>query len=86
MQVNNGETMRQMVLAGAGIARLGLWHVKGNIELGDLVPLLEKFNPGDPEMVNAVYVGGGSSRTGSAPSFDHTCVEIVRASSLFKGS
>jgi DNA-binding transcriptional LysR family regulator len=59
LQVNNGETMRQMVLNGAGIARLSGWHVKDDIERGDLVPLLERFNPGDLEMVNAVYVGGG---------------------------
>lgn len=59
LQVNNGETMRQMVLAGAGIARLGLWHVARDIERGTLVPLLEKFNPGDLELINAVYVGGG---------------------------
>jgi len=51
VQVNNGETMRQMVLAGVGIARLGLWHVADDIERGMLVPLLEKFNPGDLEKV-----------------------------------
>ncbi len=57
--VNNGSTARQMVLAGVGIARLGLFHVAADIEAGTLVPLLEEHNPGDLEMINAVYVGGG---------------------------
>ncbi|MBY3178922.1 LysR family transcriptional regulator [Rhizobium leguminosarum] len=57
--VNNGETMKQMVLAGAGIARVGLFHVGDEIAAGRLVPLLEDSNPGDLELVHAVYVGGG---------------------------
>jgi DNA-binding transcriptional LysR family regulator len=57
--VNNGETMKQMVLAGAGIARVGLFHVAEEIAAGRLVPLLEQLNPGDLELVHAVYVGGG---------------------------
>jgi DNA-binding transcriptional LysR family regulator len=59
LQINNGETMRQMALAGVGIARLGLFHVRADIESGTLVPLLEPYNRGDLEMINAVYVGGG---------------------------
>ncbi|UFS80140.1 MULTISPECIES: LysR substrate-binding domain-containing protein [Rhizobium] len=57
--VNNGETMKQMALAGAGIARLGLFHVADEIAAGRLIPLLEEHNPGDLELVHAVYVGGG---------------------------
>lgn len=57
--VNNGETMKQMALAGAGIARVGLFHVADEIEAGRLMPLLEDYNPGDLELVHAVYVGGG---------------------------
>ncbi|PKA45001.1 LysR substrate-binding domain-containing protein [Rhizobium sullae] len=57
--VNNGETMKQMVLAGVGIARLGLFHVADEIAAGRLIPLLEDQNPGDLELVHAVYVGGG---------------------------
>jgi DNA-binding transcriptional LysR family regulator len=57
--VNNGETMKQMALAGAGIARVGLFHVADEIAMGRLVPLLEEYNPGDLELVHAVYVGGG---------------------------
>ncbi len=57
--VNNGETMKQMVLASAGVARVGLFHVADDIAAGRLIPLLEDFNPGDLELVHAVYVGGG---------------------------
>ncbi|WP_074063926.1 LysR substrate-binding domain-containing protein [Rhizobium etli] len=57
--VNNGETMKQMALAGAGIARVGLFHVAEEISTGRLVPLLQEHNPGDLELVHAVYVGGG---------------------------
>ncbi|CDZ32903.1 Transcriptional regulator, LysR family [Neorhizobium galegae bv. officinalis] len=57
--VNNGETMKQMALAGAGVARVGLFHVADDIAAGRLIPLLEAFNPGDLELVHAVYVGGG---------------------------
>ena len=57
--VNNGETMKQMVLAGAGIARLGSFHVATDIQAGRLVPLLEEYNPGDLELIHAVYVVGG---------------------------
>jgi DNA-binding transcriptional LysR family regulator len=57
--VNNGETMKQIVLDGVGIARLGRWHVADAIKSGALVPLLERFNPGDLEMIHAVYIGGG---------------------------
>jgi DNA-binding transcriptional LysR family regulator len=57
--VNNGETMKHLTLAGAGIARLALFHVCDDIRDGRLVPLLEKFNPGDLELIHAVHVGGG---------------------------
>lgn len=57
--VNNGETMKHLTLAGAGIARLALFHVRDDIRDGRLVPLLEKFNPGDLELIHAVHVGGG---------------------------
>jgi DNA-binding transcriptional LysR family regulator len=57
--VNNGESMKQLVLAGAGVARLGLFHVAAEIAEGRLVPLLEDCNPGDLELVHAIYVGGG---------------------------
>jgi len=57
--VNNGETMKQMLLAGVGIGRVGLWHVAKEIKSGALKVLLERYNPGDMEEIHAVYVGGG---------------------------
>lgn len=57
--LSDGEQMRLMALAGGGIARHALWHVGPDIAAGRLVPLLEDFNPGDEEMVHAVYVGQG---------------------------
>jgi DNA-binding transcriptional LysR family regulator len=83
VQANNGETMRQMVLAGVGISRLGLWHVADDIERGTLVPLLEKFNAGDLEMINAVYVGGGQIPR-RVRAFIDFMVETVEASTFFR--
>ena len=55
----DGETARRLVLAGQGVARLALFHIGHDIEAGRLIPLLEAYNPGDVEEINAVYVGGG---------------------------
>jgi len=60
LQVNNGSTMRDMAVAGAGIARMGRFHVEADLAAGRLVPLLEELNPGDLEPVHAVHVGGGN--------------------------
>ncbi|TPK78068.1 LysR family transcriptional regulator [Mesorhizobium sp. B2-4-17] len=57
--VSDGEAMRLMTLAGAGISRLARWHVAADIAAGRVVPLLEDFNPGDQEATHAVYVGQG---------------------------
>jgi DNA-binding transcriptional LysR family regulator len=56
MRMDNGETMRKMALAGLGIARLSSFHVGKDIEAGDLIAVLEEFNPGDIEPIHAVYV------------------------------
>lgn len=58
-RVNNGETMRQLALGGAGIARVGRFHVAGDLAAGRLVAVLEAFNPGDREAISAVHLGGG---------------------------
>lgn len=82
VQVNNGETMRQMALAGAGIARLGGWHVADDIKRGALVPLLEKFNPGDLETISAVHMGGGQVPRRVRAFIDYM-VDVVGKSPLF---
>ncbi|MDM9629619.1 LysR family transcriptional regulator [Rhizobium sp. S152] len=59
IQVGDGEAMRHMALAGAGLARLATFTVRVDIEAGRLVPLLEAENPGDAEEFYAVYIGQG---------------------------
>lgn len=56
--VNNGQTAKQMALAGAGLARLGKFHVAAELERGELVEVLTAFHASDIEPINAVYVGG----------------------------
>lgn len=56
IRIDNGETMRRLCLAGLGIARLSDFHIGPDIAEGRLVPILEAFNPGDTEPVQALYV------------------------------
>lgn len=58
IEANNGETLTQLALAGAGVTRVGHFSVGDAISAGRLVPLLEAFNPGDREPIHAVFVGG----------------------------
>jgi DNA-binding transcriptional LysR family regulator len=57
LQVNNGETMRQLALAGVGIGRLARFHVGPDIEQGRLHPLLEDTVEPEFEQIHAVFVG-----------------------------
>jgi DNA-binding transcriptional LysR family regulator len=61
IEANNGETLGQLAALGAGIARVGAFSVAHEIASGALVPLLDDFNPGDVELIHAVFVGGGST-------------------------
>jgi DNA-binding transcriptional LysR family regulator len=83
LQVNNGITARQMTLAGVGLSRLGLFHVAADIAAGTLVPVLEKYNPGDLEMINAVYVGGGHVPRRVKAFIDHLAENLKNAPLLF---
>jgi DNA-binding transcriptional LysR family regulator len=76
--VSDGEAMRLMTLAGAGIARLARWHVEADITAGRLVPLLEEFNPGDEEVTHAVYVGQGRHLPARVRAFLDFLAESVR--------
>ena len=80
--VNNGETAKQVALEGLGIARLGRFHVADDIAAGRLVPLLEAFNPGDLELIHAIYVGGGEV-PGRVRAFIAHMAEITARSPLF---
>ncbi|HZF46940.1 MAG TPA: LysR substrate-binding domain-containing protein, partial [Sphingomonadaceae bacterium] len=60
IEANNGETLGQLAAQGVGIARVGAFSVAQEIANGTLVPLLEDYNPGDVEQINAVFVGGAN--------------------------
>jgi DNA-binding transcriptional LysR family regulator len=56
---SDGEALRRLAVAGAGLARLAAFQANDDIHEGRLVPVLEAFNPGDIEDIHAVYVGQG---------------------------
>jgi DNA-binding transcriptional LysR family regulator len=58
IEANNGETLGQLAAEGVGIARVGAFSVSDEIAAGRLVPILEPYNPGDVELIHAVFVGG----------------------------
>ena len=60
IEANNGETLGQLAVHGVGITRVGTFSVVTEIATGQLVPLLEEFNPGDVEQIHAVFVGGAN--------------------------
>jgi len=59
LRVGDGESMRQMALTGAGVARLARYHVGGDLAAGRLVPLLERYDCSAVEEIHAVFVGPG---------------------------
>lgn len=61
VEANNGETLGQLAAAGVGITRVGAFSVVEEIADGRLVPLLEDYNPGDIEVIHAVFVGGANT-------------------------
>ncbi|WP_425220731.1 LysR family transcriptional regulator [Pseudomonas sp.] len=60
IECSSGEALAQLARVGAGIARIGEFSVAEDIQRGDLVPLLQAFNPGDREPIHAVFVGGST--------------------------
>ncbi len=60
IEANNGETLGQLAANGVGITRVGAFSVGAELAAGTLVPLLEDFNPGDVELIHAVFVGGAN--------------------------
>lgn len=57
VQANNGATHLQLCRAGLGLARLGAFHVEKDIAQGRLVPVLEPYNAGETEEINALHLG-----------------------------
>ncbi|MDL2397996.1 LysR family transcriptional regulator [Rhizobium mayense] len=74
LQVSDGEAMRHLALAGAGMARLTAFTVKADIDAGRLVVVLEELNPGDVEEFYAVYIGQG----GPLPARVRALLEFLR--------
>lgn len=52
---NSGEVVRQMAVAGCGIARHGTFHVAADVRAGRLVEVMPDLNPGDGEDIHALY-------------------------------
>ncbi len=59
VQANDGEALRQLVLAGNGIARLANFTIRDDLRVGRLVPVLDEYNPGDREEFHAIHIGQG---------------------------
>ena len=58
VMANNGETLVELAQQGIGITRVGRFHVQHALANGQLVPLLENYNPQDREAIHAVFIGG----------------------------
>ncbi len=78
VRASDGEVARQLALGGAGIARLSRFHVGPDIAGGQLVPLLEDFNPGDREDIHAVFLGRGGPLPARVRAFVDFLAERVK--------
>ncbi|MDB5609902.1 MAG: LysR family transcriptional regulator [Bradyrhizobium sp.] len=58
IQVSDG-ALRTLAMSGVGLIRLAFFIVSDDIVANRLVPVLEKFNPGDIDELHAVYLGQG---------------------------
>jgi DNA-binding transcriptional LysR family regulator len=83
--VGDGESARLLALSGQGLARLSLFHIRPDIAAGRLVPVLEAFNPGDVEEINAVYVGHGGKLPARVRAFIDFLVETVDLNGVATG-
>jgi DNA-binding transcriptional LysR family regulator len=57
VRASDGEALRRLALADAGMAWLSRYHVHEDLLAGRLVPVLEKYNPRESEPIHAVYLG-----------------------------
>jgi DNA-binding transcriptional LysR family regulator len=80
VQVGDGESARQLTLAGVGIARLALFHIRPDIEAGKLKPILDALNPGDTEAIHAVFIGQGPHLPARIRAFIDYLAENIRIS------
>lgn len=80
IEANNGETLCELAAAGVGIARVGEFSVRKEVASGRLVPLLEDYNPGDTEVIHAVFVGGSGMPARTRLFVDFIADRLARAS------
>jgi DNA-binding transcriptional LysR family regulator len=59
IQASDGEALRELALAGAGLARLADFQVRSDFARGALVPVLARFTASDSEEVHAIFLGQG---------------------------
>ncbi|WP_110946680.1 LysR family transcriptional regulator [Pseudomonas bohemica] len=60
IECSSGEALAQLARLGAGIARIGAFSVAEDLGRGELIPLLEDFNPGDREPIHVLFAGGSA--------------------------
>ena len=60
IECSSGEALAQLARLGAGIARIGAFSVAADLQNGNLIALLDDWNPGDREPIHAVFVGGAT--------------------------
>lgn len=77
-QAGDGLALRQLAVLGVGIARVSLFHAAADIAAGRLVPILEKYNPGDTETFSAVFLGHGGQLPSRVRALLDFLVERVR--------
>ncbi|MBN8944282.1 MAG: LysR family transcriptional regulator [Rhizobiales bacterium] len=75
---SDGETMLALVLAGLGLARLSVMQTREDIAAGRLIPVLERYNPGDTEDISAIFVGQGGHLPARVRAFLDYLVETIR--------
>jgi DNA-binding transcriptional LysR family regulator len=55
LMADSGESVKQLALAGGGIARLGKFQVEDHLSSGRLIAVLQNFCPSDVLQANALY-------------------------------
>ncbi|MBK4217390.1 LysR family transcriptional regulator [Paracoccus caeni] len=55
---NNGGTVQRLALAGAGIGRIGEFHIREDLREGRLIEILPEATRGDTEDIHALFIGG----------------------------
>ena len=78
VQVGDGESLRELALAGGGLARMSAFSAARDIAAGRLVPVLEAFNPGDVLEVHVVFLGPGGQLPARVRAFIDFLVENMR--------